>query len=77
MLDSSDGFYEWKKVFYGKVPYSIGMKDNSSFVFAGARTAEAELCAPKVIGQTGGSDVSLLLGSRFSKRKACEPCFPY
>jgi hypothetical protein len=30
-----DGFYEWKKVPGGKIPYSIGMKDNSPFVFAG------------------------------------------
>jgi hypothetical protein len=29
-----------------------------------------------VIGQSG-PDVSLLLGSRLSKRKSCEPCFPY
>jgi putative SOS response-associated peptidase YedK len=30
-----DGFYEWKKVVVGKIPYSIGMKDDSPFVFAG------------------------------------------
>jgi putative SOS response-associated peptidase YedK len=30
-----DGFYEWKKVLGGKIPYSIGMADNSPFVFAG------------------------------------------
>ena len=30
-----DGFYEWKKVLGGKVPHSIGMKDDSAFVFAG------------------------------------------
>jgi putative SOS response-associated peptidase YedK len=30
-----DGFYEWKKVLGGKIPYSISMKDNSPFVFAG------------------------------------------
>jgi hypothetical protein len=62
MLDSHDGFYEWKKVLCGKVPYSIGMKDYSSFLFAGSRTAETELSAPKVIGRSG-PDVSLLLGS--------------
>jgi putative SOS response-associated peptidase YedK len=30
----SDGFYEWKRVPGGKIPYSIGMKDDSPFVFA-------------------------------------------
>ena len=31
----ADGFYEWKKVLGRKIPYSIGMKDDSPFVFAG------------------------------------------
>jgi putative SOS response-associated peptidase YedK len=30
-----DGFYEWKKVTGGKIPYSISMTDDSPFVFAG------------------------------------------
>src|SRR5580704_5747427 len=30
-----DGFYEWKKVPGGKIPYSISMKDDSPFGFAG------------------------------------------
>jgi putative SOS response-associated peptidase YedK len=30
-----DGFYEWKKVGGGKIPYSIQMRDDSPFVFAG------------------------------------------
>jgi putative SOS response-associated peptidase YedK len=34
-LVPSDGFYEWKRVPGGKIPYSIGMKDDSPFVFAG------------------------------------------
>jgi putative SOS response-associated peptidase YedK len=34
-LIPADGFYEWKKVIGGKVPYSIEMKDDSPFVFAG------------------------------------------
>jgi putative SOS response-associated peptidase YedK len=34
-LIPADGFYEWKKVVGGKIPYSIGMKDNAPFVFAG------------------------------------------
>jgi putative SOS response-associated peptidase YedK len=34
-LIPADGFYEWKKVIGGKIPYSIGMKDDSPFVFAG------------------------------------------
>ncbi len=34
-LIPADGFYEWKKVVGGKIPYSIGMKDNGPFVFAG------------------------------------------
>jgi putative SOS response-associated peptidase YedK len=34
-LVPADGFFEWKKVLDGKIPYSIGMKDNSAFVFAG------------------------------------------
>ena len=34
-LIPADGFYEWKKVVGGKIPYSIGMKDDSPFVFAG------------------------------------------
>jgi putative SOS response-associated peptidase YedK len=34
-LIPADGFYEWKKVPGGKIPYSIGMADNSPFVFAG------------------------------------------
>ena len=31
----ADGFYEWKKVIGGQIPYSIGMKDDSPFVLAG------------------------------------------
>jgi putative SOS response-associated peptidase YedK len=34
-LIPTDGFYEWKKVIGGKIPYSIEMKDGSPFVFAG------------------------------------------
>jgi putative SOS response-associated peptidase YedK len=34
-LIPADGFYEWKKVGGGKIPYSIGMKDDAPFVFAG------------------------------------------
>jgi putative SOS response-associated peptidase YedK len=34
-LIPSDGFYEWKKVFGGKIPCSISLKDDSPFVFAG------------------------------------------
>jgi putative SOS response-associated peptidase YedK len=34
-LIPADGFYEWKKVTGGKIPYSIEMKDGSPFVFAG------------------------------------------
>src|SRR3984893_16856475 len=34
-----DGFYEWKKVPGGKIPYSISMKDDSPFVFAGCGKA--------------------------------------
>jgi putative SOS response-associated peptidase YedK len=30
-----DTFYEWHRVGNGKVPYAIGMKDDSVFVFAG------------------------------------------
>ena len=30
-----DGFYEWKKVLGGKIPYAISMKDDSPFVFGG------------------------------------------
>ena len=30
-----DTFHEWKKVVGGKIPYAIGMKDDSPFVFAG------------------------------------------
>jgi putative SOS response-associated peptidase YedK len=30
-----DGFCEWKKVLSCQIPYSIGMKDDSPFVFAG------------------------------------------
>jgi len=33
-LIPADGFYEWKKVLGGKIPYSISMKDDSPFVFA-------------------------------------------
>jgi putative SOS response-associated peptidase YedK len=33
-LISADGFYEWKKVIGGKIRYSIGMNDDSRFVFA-------------------------------------------
>jgi putative SOS response-associated peptidase YedK len=36
-LIPADGFYEWKKVIGGKIPYSIEMKDGSPFVFAGLR----------------------------------------
>jgi SOS response associated peptidase (SRAP) len=34
-LVPTDGFFEWKKVPGGKIPYSISMKDDSPFVFAG------------------------------------------
>ena len=34
-LIPADSFYEWKKVVGGKIPYAIGMKDDSPFVFAG------------------------------------------
>jgi putative SOS response-associated peptidase YedK len=34
-LIPADGFYEWKKVLGGKIPYAIQMKDDSPFVFAG------------------------------------------
>jgi len=34
-LIPADSFYEWKKVVGGKIPYTIGMKDDSPFVFAG------------------------------------------
>ena len=34
-LIPSDGFYEWKKVVGGKIPFSIGMRDDAPFVFAG------------------------------------------
>jgi putative SOS response-associated peptidase YedK len=34
-LIPADGFYEWKKVLGGEIPYSISMKDDSPFVFAG------------------------------------------
>jgi putative SOS response-associated peptidase YedK len=34
-LVPADGFFEWKKVSGGKIPYLIGMKDDSPFVFAG------------------------------------------
>jgi SOS response associated peptidase (SRAP)/NACHT domain len=34
-LVPADGFYEWKKVVGGRIPYSIAMKNDSSFVFAG------------------------------------------
>src|ERR1700720_2094439 len=30
-----DGFYEWKKVLGGKIPYTISIKNDSPFVFAG------------------------------------------
>ena len=30
-----DGFYEWRKVLGGKIPYNIQMKDGYPFVFAG------------------------------------------
>jgi putative SOS response-associated peptidase YedK len=30
-----DGFYEWRKVLGGKIPYNIQMKDGRPFVFAG------------------------------------------
>lgn len=34
-LIPADGFYEWKKILGGRIPYSIGMKDDSPFVFPG------------------------------------------
>jgi putative SOS response-associated peptidase YedK len=34
-LSPADGFYEWKKVLGGKIPYSIQMKGGAPFVFAG------------------------------------------
>jgi len=34
-LIPADGFYEWKKIPGGKIPYAIGMKDDAPFVFAG------------------------------------------
>ena len=35
LLDPCDGFFEWKKVLGGKIPYSMSMKDDSPFVLAG------------------------------------------
>jgi putative SOS response-associated peptidase YedK len=32
-LIPADGFYEWQKVVGGKIPFSIGMKDDAPFVF--------------------------------------------
>ena len=34
-LIPADSFYEWKKVPGGKIPYAIGMEDDTPFVFAG------------------------------------------
>jgi putative SOS response-associated peptidase YedK len=34
-LIPADGFYEWRKVLGGKIPYHVQMKDNRPFVFAG------------------------------------------
>ncbi|HEY0793669.1 MAG TPA: SOS response-associated peptidase [Chthoniobacterales bacterium] len=34
-LIPADGFYEWKKVAGGKLPYAIGMADGRPFAFAG------------------------------------------
>jgi putative SOS response-associated peptidase YedK len=34
MSNSGGYLYEWKKVVGGKIPYAIGMKDDSPFVFA-------------------------------------------
>ena len=34
-LIPADSFYEWKKIPGGKIPYAIGMQDDSPFVFAG------------------------------------------
>src|ERR1700751_6213587 len=34
-LIPADGFYEWRKVLGGKIPYNIQMKDGRPFVFAG------------------------------------------
>jgi putative SOS response-associated peptidase YedK len=34
-LIPADGFYEWKKVLGGKIPYTIQMKDGLPFAFAG------------------------------------------
>ena len=38
-LIPADGFYEWKKVIGGKIPYSIEMKDGLPFVFASSGRA--------------------------------------
>ena len=42
-LIPADGFYEWKKVIGGKIPYSIEMKDGSPFVFASSGCGPAQL----------------------------------
>ncbi len=34
-LIPADSFYQWKKIPGGKIPYAVGMKDDSPFVFAG------------------------------------------
>ncbi|HEV3210105.1 MAG TPA: SOS response-associated peptidase [Chthoniobacterales bacterium] len=34
-LIPADGFYEWRKVLGGKIPYNIQKKDGRPFVFAG------------------------------------------
>jgi len=31
----ADGFFEWRKVLGGKIPYNIQMKNGRPFVFAG------------------------------------------
>jgi putative SOS response-associated peptidase YedK len=42
-LIPADGFYEWRKVLGGKIPYNIQMKDGRPFAFAGGTTASCWL----------------------------------
>ena len=62
LLDSGDGFYEWKKVLGGKIPYSISMKDDSPFVFAGLWEGWNDPCE----WTNGGTPVRSSLANRMS-----------
>jgi putative SOS response-associated peptidase YedK len=66
-----DGFYECKKVVGGKIPYSISMKDDSPFVFAGLWSKKIQNAVNESNDQGSSKDI---LGRLMSGNESPCPC---